>query len=251
MPQDEIHHPGDNDLLARLHESDRLRLYPHMAVHEFGAGHVLQNAGDEVVDTWFPCGSAIAVFQIWTEDGRDAVEVAMIGREGAVGGIVSHGRVPAYATAVVRTAGRFLHIRTAALEAAKTASPTLRHWFARYSDCLIAQVFQNTACNASHTVTQRAAKWLLATAARAGTTEIAMTQQELAGLLGVGRTFVSRVVGDMRRDGLVGTRRGLIVLRDVDRLERTACDCARNVAAHFDAVLLGLYPEAEARALPK
>lgn len=243
MPQDILHHPGDNDLLARLREADRLRLYPHITVHEFQAGHILHDAGDEVTDTWFPCGSAIATFQIWTDDGRDSVEVAMIGREGAIGGIVSNGRVPAYATAVVRTSGRFLRIRTTALEAAKSESLALRHWFARYSDCLIAQVFQNTACNASHNVMQRAAKWLLATAARSGTTEIEMTQAELAGLLGVGRTFVSRVVGDMRRDGLVDTRRGMIVLRDVDRLEEAACGCSRCVEAHFDTVLTGVYPE--------
>lgn len=243
MTQDAMHHPGDNDLLSRLHEADRLRLYPHMTVHEFAAGHVLHRAGDPVLDTWFPCGTAIATFQIWADDGREAVEVAMIGREGAVGGIVSNGRVPAYATAVVRTPGRFLHIRTSALESAKTESVALRHWFSRYSDCLIAQVFQNTACNALHDVSQRAAKWLLATAARSGTTEIAMTQTELAGLLGVGRTFVSRVVGEMRRNGLVETRRGLIVLRDVDRLSAAACGCARSVAAHFDTVLLGVYPD--------
>ena len=71
----------------------------------------------------------MAAFCVSTNSGANRVEVAVVGREGAVGGIVSNGRLPAYATAEVRCAGRFLRIKTAALELAKTESLTLRHRF--------------------------------------------------------------------------------------------------------------------------
>ena len=72
--------------------------------------------------------------------------------------LMTSDELPAYATALVRSPGKFLRIRTTALEQAKLDSLTLRHWFARYSDCLIAQIFQTAACNARHTIIQRTAK---------------------------------------------------------------------------------------------
>ena len=147
-----------NLLLAKLSATDRARLVPHMMVLDMKAGDILHRADEDVLDTWFPCGSAMAAFCVETNDGSDAVEVALVGREGAIGGIVSNGKLPAYATSLVRFSGRLLRIKTSALELAKLESITLRHWFARYSDCLLAQVFQTAACNVTHNISQRTAK---------------------------------------------------------------------------------------------
>lgn len=230
-----------NALLATLSEEDRKRLMPHMMVFDLHVGDILQEAGDEVNHTWFPCGPAMAGFCIATNDHTCAVEVALVGREGAIGGIVSNGNVPAYATAQVRYAGRFLRIRTAALEQAKLESLSLRHWFSRYSDCLLAQVFQTAACNATHTITQRTAKWLLAAVSRTHALEFEMTQEQLAALLGVGRTFVTRVVSRLREDGTIATRRGVFIIRNEDQLREAACGCTAAIEEHFDTVLHGIY----------
>jgi len=231
-----------NALLATLNEADRKRLTPHMMVFDLKNPHILQQAGDEVVDTWFPCGSAMAAFCIAINDNSTAVEVALVGREGAIGGIVSNGHVPSYATAQVRFAGRFLRIKTAALEQAKLDSISLRHWFSRYSDCLLAQVFQTAACNATHTISQRAAKWLLAAISRTNASEFEMTQEQLAEMLGVGRTFVTRVVKRLRDEGTISTRRGRISVKNEALLRDTACGCTTAIENHFDTVLHGIYP---------
>ena len=235
----------DNALLAILREEDRRRLAPHMVIIELDAKDVLQKAGDEVVDTWFPCGSAMASFCVWVEESGTNVEVALVGREGAVGGIVSNGRLPAFATSEVRAGGRFLRIKTSALENAKLESIALRHWFARYSDCMLAQVFQTSACNASHTISQRTAKWLLAATARTGATEFQMTQDQLAEILGVGRTFVTRVIRQFREQGVIETRRGVFKVTDSAALRGKACGCTAAIEDHFDAVLHGIYPKEE------
>ena len=86
---------------------------------------------------------------VTNEDGR-AVETILIGREGAVGGIVSQGNLPAYTRITVKFAGPFVRMPVAKLDAAKLKSRTLNNIFARYADCMLAQIFQSTACNAIH-----------------------------------------------------------------------------------------------------
>jgi len=236
---------ASNGLLATLTEEDRRRLVPHILVFDLEAPATLHEAGEEVLHTWFPCGSAMAAFCVNIDDWA-AVEVALVGSEGAIGGIVSNGHVPAFATAQVRFAGRFLRIKTSALEQAKLDSISLRHWFARYSDCLLAQLFQTAACNATHTIMERAAKWLLAAASRTRQTEIELTHEQLADMLGVGRTFVTRVVSRLRDEGLITTRRGKVIIEDEAALRARSCSCATSIENHFGAVLGGLYPNASA-----
>ncbi|MEZ2409283.1 Crp/Fnr family transcriptional regulator [Bosea sp. RCC_152_1] len=231
----------DNELLAKLNEDDRRRLAVHMMMFELAPQHILQPAGEEVVDTWFPCGSSLASFQLLSEDGSGAVEVALVGREGAIGGIVSNGSLPAYANAIVRIGGPFFRIKTAALEQAKLESITLRHWFARYSDCLIAQVFQTSACNATHTIMQRSAKWLLAAMARTRNPRVNTTQEQLAETLGVGRTFVTRIVHQLRNEGIIFTNRGAITVLNKSALKEKACRCTDLIENHYDIVLHGIY----------
>jgi len=231
-----------NALLAILREEDRQRLLPHMMIAELKAHEVLHRAGEEVLDTWFPCGSAMASFNVWVEERAESVEVALVGREGAIGGVVSNGRLPAFATSCVRAGGRFLRIKSSALEHAKLESIALRHWFARYSDCLLAQVFQTAACNATHTILQRTAKWLLAAAARTSASEFQMTQYQLSEMLGVGRTFVTRVLRQLREERIVATQRGLVTILDESRLRSKSCNCTFAIENHFDKVLHGIYP---------
>ncbi len=236
-----ISETSDNLLLLMLSEDDRKRLAPHTMAFEMDALTILHKAGDDVLNTWFPCGSAMASFQRWVDDDNSAVEVALIGREGAIGGIVSNGSLPAYATAIVRNPGRFLRIKTAALEQVKAESVALRHWFSRYSDCLMAQVFQTAACNATHTITQRTAKWLLAASARTNSDSFELTHDQLSEMLGVGRTFVTRTLGQLRSEEIIETRRGSVVIRDKAALSKKSCSCTMAIENHYDAVMHGIY----------
>lgn len=231
-----------NILLGTLNEADRKRLAPHMVVLDLKAQDVLQHAGEEVAHTWFPCGPAMAAFCIAMNDNTTAVEVGLVGSEGAIGGIVSNGHVPAYSTAQVRHGGRFLRVKTSALEQAKLGSLTLRHWFSRYSDCLLAQVFQTAACNATHSISQRTAKWLLAALSRTHSSEFAMTHEQLAQVLGVGRTFVTRVISRLREEGTIATRRGVFIIKDEQVLREASCGCTAAIEDHYDTVMRGIYP---------
>jgi hypothetical protein len=231
-----------NNLLRRLNEADFALLAPHIAMDDVGPNELLYNPGDDVQVVHFPCGPALATFLVPNEDGRD-VETILVGREGAVGGIVSEGFLPAYTRIVVKFAGPFARIHVGKLEAAKQRSNSLRHVFARYADCMLAQIFQSVACNAIHSIEQRTAKWILAAMERTGDeNSVPLTHEQLATLLGVGRSYASRVLQSFKAEGVLDTRRGAILVRNRDGLRLRACLCNDAVKMHFEEVLRGVYP---------
>lgn len=232
----------DNNLIAAMNREDRELLHSVAEIVEVRTGKILYDPGDVVSAAYFPLGSAVASFLVPMDSGS-VVETAMVGREGAIGGIVSHGRLAAYARCCTMHGGSFARISCADLEDAKARSSSLRNFFTRYADCLLAQIFQSVACNATHTVDARAAKWLTASVERTGMNDVAMTQDQLASMLGVGRSYASRQIQRLKAEGLIRTRRGGIMVTDYEGLRRRACGCNEQVRAHFDDVLTGVYPE--------
>ncbi|MGD9810957.1 MAG: Crp/Fnr family transcriptional regulator [Sphingobium sp.] len=232
-----------NKLISALRPQDRLVLAEMVDEVHLTAGTVIYHPGDEVRYAYFPRFSAIASFHVVMSDGS-AVETAITGCEGAVCGIVSKGSLPAYARCCIMHGGDFYRISCANLNEAAERSPYLRNLFARYADCLVSQIFQSVACNATHTIEQRAAKWLAAAVDRTGSKSVTMTQDQLGSILGVGRTYVSRVIRRMKEAGTVETRRGAIVVKQRDHLDRISCDCNQLVEQHFETVLRGVYPHA-------
>ena len=140
--------------------------------------------------------------------------------------------MPAYCRIVVKYGGPFVRLPVSVLEAAKGQSPTLRYLFARYADCLLAQMFQSAACNAIHSIEQRAAKWITSAMERTGDHTVPLTQEQLASMLGVGRSYTSRVIQAFKADGILQTRRGSLVVRDLDALKR-----ARAVATSLSPAI--------------
>ena len=232
-----------NNLLATLASDDRRLIEPFMVPVRLAAEAVLYEPGETVRHAYFPQWSAMAAFLVLLDDGV-AVETTMVGHEGAIGGIVSQGSLPAYSRCQVLHEGSFYRISSQDLEAAKDKSLSLRHLFARYSDCMMAQVFQSVACNATHTIEQRAAKWLCAAVERTGMRTVVMTQEQLASMMGIGRSYASRVLQRLKADGLIQTRRGGIDVIDPVHLSHHACTCNAAVKRHYDTVLKGVYPDA-------
>lgn len=238
-----VHAGRGNNLLGALRASDRALLTPHLESIEAAAGDLIYNPGDNVDLVHFPCGASLASFLVTNIEER-AVETVLVGREGAVGGIVSQGRLPAYCRIIVKHGGTFLRLRASELERAKLQSPSLRYLFARYADCLLAQVFQSVACNAVHTIEQRAAKWILAAMQRTGDHVVPLTHEQLAAMLGVGRSYTSRVIQTLKGEGILETRRGSLLVHDLAALEARSCRCNDAIREHFETVLAGVYPDA-------
>jgi hypothetical protein len=234
-----------NNLLRRLSAADFTLIAPHLAEVEGDASDVLYSPGDNVEIVHFPCGPSLVSYLVPNEDGRD-VETILIGREGAVGGIVSQGYLPAYTRIMVKFAGPFMRLSVGKLDAAKKQSATLSNIFVRYADCMLAQIFQSTACNAIHSIEQRTAKWIISAMERTdGNDVVPLTHEQLATLLGVGRSYTSRVIQTFKAEGILETRRGSILVRNRDALKIRSCLCNEAVKGHFEEVLRGVYPDPE------
>jgi CRP-like cAMP-binding protein len=230
-----------NRLLDSLSLRDLRVLAPSLQRLMLDRGTVLLEPGVDVVRVYFPGPGTIAALVLKMRDGKSA-EAAMIGTEGALGGVISEGNKPAFARGVAEIAGPALTLSTEALESAKEHSPSLRDHFARYADCLLAQVLQSVACNAVHEFDARLARWLLAAQDRCGQTELKVTQEFLSEMLGVRRTYATRVAGMLEARGSIRRGRGTITIVDRAKLERQACECYGYLRRHFERVLPGVYP---------
>ena len=197
-------------------------------------------AGDDVSHVTFPLQGTVVTLLVPMSDGR-SIETATVGHEGAVGGVVSQGYLPAFSQAVVQVGGPVLRIEADRLQHAKLASPTLRDLFVRYADCLLAQVLQSVACNAVHPIEERCLRWLLTLQERLGTTTLPVTHEVLADMLGVRRSYLTRILGDLQRRGLIEIGHGRVTLPDRHAAERACCECHARVRAHFRTTLGATY----------
>ncbi|WP_449410025.1 Crp/Fnr family transcriptional regulator [Methylobacterium komagatae] len=229
-----------NLLLGALRLPDQALLKPHLELRVYVRGEALFEAGEDVGHISFPLGQCVAALVIGLEDSR-AVETATVGHEGAVGGVVSQGSLPAFSRAVVQIPGSVLRVEAAVLQKIKQTSPGLRNLITRYSDCLLAQVLQSVACNASHTIEARCARWLLGLQDRLGSDVLPVTHEVLAELLGVQRSYLSRALRTLQQQGLIQVRRGRIVILSRPAVEAAACECHGAVKRHFETVLGAVY----------
>ncbi|MBO9576373.1 MAG: Crp/Fnr family transcriptional regulator [Sphingobium sp.] len=229
-----------SELLGALKADDRALIAPHLDELHLKTGHIIHEPGEIVQHAYFPRHDALVAFLVPMADG-ESIEISMTGREGAVGGIVSHGQLPAFARCCVHHGGDFFRIPVAALEDAKSQSEAIRALFQCYADCMVAQLFQSIACNARHTIEQRAARWLCTSVNRTGTFEVTLTQAQLGGFLGVGRSYVTRIIARLKEQGIVSTRRGGIIIEKPRKLRALSCDCQSLIADHCGQVMKGVY----------
>jgi DNA-binding transcriptional regulator YhcF (GntR family) len=122
------------------------------------------------------------------------------------------------------------------LEDAKKRSPFIANLFCRFSDFLLAQAMQGVACNAYHSIPERAARWLLHAQDRTGD-RIELTQQALAGLLGTQRTTVNAALQSLEQDRVISTGRGVIQVNDRAGLKHRACECYDRLEEHFGSII--------------
>lgn len=224
-----------NRLLSTFTADARGLIEPYGEIVELEAGDTVLTRGADVVESLFPFGSTMISMVVELSDGR-SIEVASIGREGAVGGIVSCGHAPAFSHGRVQVGGPALKLPLEMIEQAKSRSTFVGHIFCRFSDYLLAQVMQSVACNAFHSIPARAARWLLTAQDRAGD-RIELTQEALAGLLGVQRTTVNAVIRELQDEGLITTGRGMVQVVDRAGLTRRACECYNIVERHFADII--------------
>ena len=158
-------------------------------------------------------------------DGDRTIETAAIGREGLVGVTCGPMNGRAASRAIAQVEGVSACCPADVFAEALGESEAMRQALAKFTESLFAQVQQAAACNARHRLDERLARWLLTIHDRAGTDRFALTQSDIAGMLGVRRATVSEVGSALEERGLVRRGRGWVEVLDRKALEAASCGC--------------------------
>jgi CRP-like cAMP-binding protein len=225
---------GLNRLLVALPGDARERWRAHLHRVDLPLGRVLYEAGAAQDRVWFPT-TAIVSLLIVLADGGSSV-LAIVGNDGVLGlcAIMSGGSTPH--RAVVQAEGSALRADTAFVKDEFLRYPTVTRLLLRHTQAVIAQMAQTAACNRHHSVAQQLCRLLL-TLDRAQGDELAMTQELIAGLLGVRREGVTEAALTLQRAGLIRYTRGHITVLDREGLERRSCECYAVVRNECDRLL--------------
>lgn len=215
--------PFRNQVLATLTDEDRAALEPHLERVNLEKGQVLTEQ-DQMVDyVYFPETADLANTMIFDDGG--AVETSTVGPEGVSGLAAFLADAPCAWRIVVQIDGLGWKLDAQVFRRQIEASKDLLNRALQLTHDYQSQAAQSAACNAIHEVTPRMARWLLLVQDRTNQTDIALTQGDLATLLGVQRTTINASASELRAAGAIGYRRGKVHIKDRSALKQLSCSC--------------------------
>lgn len=209
-----------NSLLSKLSPETLERLASVLTPCELVSGHVLFTAGEPVEYGYFPA-AGICSIMIGPYPGR-TVEIGVIGRDGMSGLAPVLGAELSPYHCLVQMAGHGWRITTADLMAEMDTRSELRMWLLRYAHYFMHQVSATAFANASFTVEQRLARWLLLCLDRADGPDLYLTHEFLSIMLGVRRPGVTVATHVLEGERIIRASRGQITVIDREKLEDIA-----------------------------
>ncbi|EHR72185.1 cAMP-binding protein [Burkholderiales bacterium JOSHI_001] len=227
--------PRQNHLLAALPGSAFEPLAAHLERVPMRLGDTLYEPGGQLRHAYFPTTAIVSLHYV-TQTGASA-ETCGVGPEGMVGIALFMGGHTTPSSAVVQTAGHGYRLDRQRLVQAFDAAGPVQWALLRYAQALIAQISQSAACYRHHSIEQQLSRWLLSTHDRLASTELVVTQELVAGLLGVRRESVTQAAGRLQAAGYIRYRRGHISVLDAAGLKTCACECYGAVKLELDRLL--------------
>jgi CRP-like cAMP-binding protein len=216
---------GENQLLAHLPPEVVGRLAPYMDRIHLEHHQVLFRAQEPLAAVYFP-DTAIVSLVSRLESG-EALEVGLVGWDGIVGTALLPGIATQTYDAIVLMPGSARRLSVDVLRRELSGDVSVYATVERWVHVLLVRSMQLSVCNAFHRIEGRCMRWLLTVDDLVGNTEIPLTHEELATMLGVRRPTVTLVLGKLQRAGLIRERRGRIVIEDRAGLEAATCECYR------------------------
>ena len=227
-----------NHLLAALPETEWLRWQPLLERVQLPLGKVLYESGARMGHVVFPTTAIVSLLYVM-EDGGSA-EIAVVGNEGVVGIALFMGGESTPSRAVVQSAGEGFRLPAHTMKAEFERSSPVLHLLLRYTQALITQMAQTAVCNRHHSLDQQLCRWLLLSLDRLQGSELVMTQELIANMLGVRREGVTEAALQLQKQGLIRYARGHITVLDRPGLEARTCECYGVVKKEYDRLLPAL-----------
>ncbi len=227
--------PKQNLLLAALPEAEYNRWLPLLEWVDMPLGHVLYESGKTLDHVYFPVNSIVSLLYVM-ENGSSA-EIAVVGNEGLVGISLFMGGGSTPSRAVVQSAGEGYRLKSDDMKAEFDRAGPVLHLLLRYTQALITQMSQTAVCNRHHSLDQQLCRWLLLSLDRLTGSELNMTQELIANMLGVRREGVTESAVRLQSAGLIRYSRGKITVLDRPALEKRSCECYAVVKKEYDRLL--------------
>ena len=227
--------PRQNLLLAALPAEEFSAIEANLELVPMSPGEMVFEPGKVLRHAYFPTTAVVSLHYVGRSG--ETAESAGVGREGIVGIALFLGGEFTPNSAVVQNGGYCYRMAREPLAQAFASAGTLRPILLRYTQVLIAQIGQTAACYRFHTVEQQLSRWLLSTADRVPPGGLMMTQELVAGLLGVRRESISAAASKLQDGGYIRYRRGNISILDPAGLESRACECYAVVRAEIQRLL--------------
>jgi len=229
--------PAKNQLLAALPAAELQLIEPHLDWVELSLSEMLYEAGVELRYVYFPVTAIVSLVSTM-QDGASA-EVAMVGNEGVVGVCAFMGGGRALSGAVVQTAGHAFRMTAESIACHAWQSESVMERLLRYTQALFTHMAQTSACNRHHSLDQKLCRWLLLNLDRRDGNEMIVTQEQIAGLLGVRREGVTGSALKLQKAGLIEYRRGHVSIRNRAGLEARSCECYSVARRVYDRLWAG------------
>jgi CRP-like cAMP-binding protein len=227
--------PRDNLLLAAVAASEFERLRQHVEWVELEYGRSIYEPGEPLPYVYFPTTATISILHV-TQDGGTA-EAAVVGREGLVSIASYLGGGTTVGRAVVQVGGMSARVPSTIIAQDFDRGRDLRRVLLRYTQALLTQMAQTALCNRHHEVSQQLCRWILATHDRVQATEIPMTHQLIADMLGVRREGITEAARKLKEAGVIDYTRGRVRVVDRAGLEDCACECYAVVRDEYARLL--------------
>lgn len=225
----------DNVILSALPREDLERMMPALEPVQLPTGRSLYEIGKSIEHVYFVCRGVASLMTPMKEG--IAVELATVGAEGMVGMPVFLGDERMPSRAFMQVPGYGVRMEADAFRKFVRASEALNKALLRYTLALMTQMAQNAACNRTHTIEERCARWLLMTQDRVKDDTFPLTQEFLAQMLGVRRPTVSIAAGILAQAGLISYVRGKMRIVDREGLKNASCECYGIIAGEFERLL--------------
>lgn len=226
---------NENLLLAGLPAEERERFSAHLTPVAMPLGEVVYEPGDRLTHVYLPTTAVISMLEV-TESG-DAAEIAVVGNDGVLGVPLFMGRDTISNRAVVQNEGEAYRLSAQFAVEEFSRGGYAQRLFMRYTQALVIQMAQTAVCNRHHTVAQQFCRWLLLSLDRLRTSELHMTQDLIATMLGVRRASVTAVAKQLQASGAIHYHRGKIEVVDRSALEAHVCECYRVVQRESERLL--------------
>lgn len=212
-----------NQLLASLPPEAADVVQRRLEPVDLDAGTMLYEAGTVLRHVHFPVTAVVSLVSPLM-DGACA-EVAVVGSEGVVGVCAFMGGGKALSSAVVQRPGQAWRMTARDMaDLARDSEPVMQQLL-RYTQALFTSMAQSSACNRHHALAPQLCRWLLQHLDRQSGSEIRITQERIAGMLGVRREGVTGAALQLQRAGLISYGRGRIQVLDRRGLEESSCEC--------------------------